>query len=409
MQRIFPNERVLSKYKMNLYLTKNHNKIWIYLPNYVSLVDMGSFEISLHNQLLFYYVLAEKTEVKVNESPKKSGAECEMDPSSKEELPKKVSPIMMKCMAEVVKPKKGRGGWPKGRKRKPELLNLPPKAPATGYTLYLNEERKLFKNSSLAFHEITKIIGNRWSSLTLDEKKPYLDKAEEDKKRYREELKQYRQSAAYRAYLLKKRRNRLQNNVLSESDMDATDDFDEEDNEELYCRTCDQWFHNLHNKREHLQGKQHIQAVAGNITRELGTDVNGVATTSTTSLSTSLDESSLDGMPNLKKTEADKEKPSTVNDVMEQLSALVTKRETELRILENRRQEAVSQQQALCSQLYLLNERHKKLQKDLLLLKEKEKEVEKCVYNLWQVPSWFVITDPNATDSTTDVKSESTE
>ncbi|CAH1981496.1 unnamed protein product [Acanthoscelides obtectus] len=342
-------------------------------------------------------VLAEKTEVKVNESPKKSGAECEMDPSSKEELPKKVSPIMMKCMAEVVKPKKGRGGWPKGRKRKPELLNLPPKAPATGYTLYLNEERKLFKNSSLAFHEITKIIGNRWSSLTLDEKKPYLDKAEEDKKRYREELKQYRQSAAYRAYLLKKRRNRLQNNVLSESDMDATDDFDEEDNEELYCRTCDQWFHNLHNKREHLQGKQHIQAVAG------------VATTSTTSLSTSLDESSLDGMPNLKKTEADKEKPSTVNDVMEQLSALVTKRETELRILENRRQEAVSQQQALCSQLYLLNERHKKLQKDLLLLKEKEKEVEKCVYNLWQVPSWFVITDPNATDSTTDVKSESTE
>ncbi|CAH1981504.1 unnamed protein product [Acanthoscelides obtectus] len=183
MQRIFPNERVLSKYKMNLYLTKNHNKIWIYLPNYVSLVDMGSFEISLHNQLLFYYVLAEKTEVKVNESPKKSGAECEMDPSSKEELPKKVSPIMMKCMAEVVKPKKGRGGWPKGRKRKPELLNLPPKAPATGYTLYLNEERKLFKNSSLAFHEITKIIGNRWSSLTLDEKKPYLDKAEEDKKR----------------------------------------------------------------------------------------------------------------------------------------------------------------------------------------------------------------------------------
>lgn len=44
--------------------------------------------------------------------------------------------------------------------------------------------------------------------------------------RYREELKQYRQSGAYRSYLNKKRKKRLQNNVLSESDMDATDDFD---------------------------------------------------------------------------------------------------------------------------------------------------------------------------------------
>lgn len=136
------------------------------------------------------------------------------------------SPVFNTALMEITKQKKGRGGWPKGRKRKPELLNLPPKAPATGYNLYLNEHRKSFKDSSLAFHEITKIIGNKWSSLTLEEKKPYLEKAEEDKKRYREELKQYRQSDAYRAYLTKKRKKRLQNNVLSESDMDATDDFD---------------------------------------------------------------------------------------------------------------------------------------------------------------------------------------
>lgn len=139
-----------------------------------------------------------------------------------------VDPVVnqIKVSIDISKPKKGRGGWPKGRKRKPELLNLPPKAPATGYTLYLNEQRKLFKDSSLAFHEITKIIGNKWSSLTLEEKKPYLEKAEEDKKRYREELKQYRQSDAYRAYLTKKRKKRMQYNVMSESDMDATDDFD---------------------------------------------------------------------------------------------------------------------------------------------------------------------------------------
>lgn len=136
------------------------------------------------------------------------------------------SEIVAPAISDVHKPPKRRGGWPKGRKRKPELKNLPPKAPATGYNLYLNEQRKLFKDSNLVFHEITKIVGNKWSNLSLEEKRPYLAKAEEDKRRYREELKQYRQSDAYRAYLAKKRRDRLQNNVLSESDMDATDEID---------------------------------------------------------------------------------------------------------------------------------------------------------------------------------------
>lgn len=56
----------------------------------------------------------------------------------------------------------------------------------------------------------------------------------------------------------------------------------DEDNEELYCRTCDQWFHNLHNKREHLQGRQHVQAVVGDMRSEFGI---------------SLDKSSLDAAP----------------------------------------------------------------------------------------------------------------
>lgn len=167
---------------------------------------------------------------KMNSIPNVKLEKTELNNISKacqEEDPKSSKvPVFNKALLEITKQKKGRGGWPKGRKRKPELLNLPPKAPATGYNLYLNEQRKSFKDSSLAFHEITKIIGNKWSSLTLEEKKPYLEKAEEDKKRYREELRQYRQSDAYRAYLTKKRKKRLQNNVLSESDMDATDDFD---------------------------------------------------------------------------------------------------------------------------------------------------------------------------------------
>lgn len=52
---------------------------------------------------------------------------------------------------------KKKGGWPKGRKRKPELLeNRPPKAPSTGYVLYLNEKRKLFKD--MPFPEVSDIL-----------------------------------------------------------------------------------------------------------------------------------------------------------------------------------------------------------------------------------------------------------
>ncbi|XP_065172699.1 uncharacterized protein [Atheta coriaria] len=275
-------------------------------------------------------------------------------------------------------PVKKRGGWPKGRKRKPELLHLPPKAPSTGYNLYLNEQRLLFKKSSLPFHEITKLIGNKWSSLRLEEKKPYLERAEEEKKRYREELREYRQSSAYQLYLANKRRNRAKYNVLSESDMDATDDLDEEDNEELYCRTCDQYFHNLHNKREHLQGRQHMQMLAGAIHSD--------------SFSTSLDESSLDCVTASK---TEKKPPSDASECMNLLIAAVSKRETDIKLLQRAIKDKNTLNTALYQQLSLLKDREAKMKKELQLLKEHDKDMKQAVINLWQVPSWFVNNDGN--------------
>ncbi|KAL1506498.1 hypothetical protein ABEB36_005850 [Hypothenemus hampei] len=292
---------------------------------------------------------------------------------------------------QVLVKKKGRGGWPKGRKRKPELLNLPPKAPATGYNLYLNEQRSFFKDSSLPFYEITKIIGNRWSSLNLDEKKPYLERAEEEKKRYREELKQYRQSEAYRAYLNKKRKKRMQNNVLSESDMDATDDFDEEDNEELYCRTCDQWFHSLHNKKEHLQAKKHLTSLAGDMHRELS-DIESSTTIKTESsmVSNSLDESSLEGSTSIVNRETNNA-TTTVYEAMCQVASLLKKREQEIGTLKIKQQKLVDEQEALCQQLNQLSAAEAALQKDLSAKREIEKELEAKVFHLWQVPSLCVM------------------
>ncbi|XP_063226430.1 uncharacterized protein LOC134533105 [Bacillus rossius redtenbacheri] len=188
---------------------------------------------------------------------------------------------------------KRRGGWPKGRKRKPQLEEMhPPKAPATGYVLFLNEKRRNYKD--LPFPEVTKLLGNEWSKLSLDDKKVYLEQAEVEKKRYREELRAYRQSDAYQAFLNRKRAKHLQGNGTEESDMDATDEIEDEDNEELYCRTCDQWFSSLHNKKEHLYGRQHLQSIAGDFSKkgQAGEQEGG---SSTHSMSTSLDESSMDG------------------------------------------------------------------------------------------------------------------
>lgn len=56
--------------------------------------------------------------------------------------------------------------------------------------------------------QVTKLLGNEWTRLDKSQKKFYLDKAEIDKKRYREELRLYRKSEAYQSYLRWKRLKR---------------------------------------------------------------------------------------------------------------------------------------------------------------------------------------------------------
>lgn len=50
--------------------------------------------------------------------------------------------------------------------------------------------------------------------------------------------------------------------------------------------------------------------------------------------------------------------------------------------------------------MHALRQRHVKLKTDLCVLKEEEHNMEAKVAQLWQVPSWFVITDFNTETST---------
>ena len=50
-----------------------------------------------------------------------------------------------------------------------------------GFFEWLNPDNK----------ELIKVMGEEWNKLTDDEKKPYVEKAEEDKKRYKREMEAY--------------------------------------------------------------------------------------------------------------------------------------------------------------------------------------------------------------------------
>lgn len=76
-------------------------------------------------------------------------------------------------------------------------------------------------------------------------------------------------------------------------------------------------------------------------------------------------------------------------------------RDKEVKGLKINLQQAAATHEALCQQLTSLKERESKLRGDLLLLKEQEKEMEMKVFQLWQVPSWFIIDKSTIRDEVT--------
>nr|XP_045584938.1 high mobility group protein 20A-like isoform X1 [Procambarus clarkii] len=99
-------------------------------------------------------------------------------------------------------------GWPKGRKRRllPKDSNAP-KGPLSGYMLFMSDQREIIRqsNAGLAFHEITKLVAQRWAQLDANTKTKYLEAAEADKERYQRELEEYQKTDAYKKFMQKQR------------------------------------------------------------------------------------------------------------------------------------------------------------------------------------------------------------
>ncbi|CAL1537670.1 unnamed protein product [Lymnaea stagnalis] len=178
--------------------------------------------------------------------------------------------------AEICITTKRKGGWPKGKKRKVKPAVTGPRAPVTGYVLYAMDRRKEIKQShpDINFPEVTKILGQEWSTMAPEVKDKYLAAADEDKKRYREELKAFRSSDTYQETVRKKmmlgsdgrKIEQLFNENISTKYILT---FDKDTASELYCKVCQVYFSNLHNKREHMYGKAHIQNITGEVEKEL--------------------------------------------------------------------------------------------------------------------------------------------
>eukprot|EP00850_Spirogloea_muscicola_P005224 SM000023S07680 [mRNA] locus=s23:884070:884862:- [translate_table: standard] len=78
------------------------------------------------------------------------------------------------------------------------LARRGPKRPMSAYLYFSIEKRTAMKEEqpSLSFGELSKALGERWLKLSPEEKQPYKIRAEEDRRRYDEEVQQQRSEGA---------------------------------------------------------------------------------------------------------------------------------------------------------------------------------------------------------------------
>ena len=86
--------------------------------------------------------------------------------------------------------KKNNAEKPKKRGKKDKDA---PKRPISAYFFYNQERRETLKKEkpNLDNKDLIRAMSEEWNKLTDEEKKPYVKKAEADKKRYIEEMKVY--------------------------------------------------------------------------------------------------------------------------------------------------------------------------------------------------------------------------
>ncbi|XP_006655061.1 FACT complex subunit SSRP1-B [Oryza brachyantha] len=125
------------------------------------------------------------------------GSDASLSGGEKEKSSKKEASIS-KAPLKKRKPKSGDAEGSEKRKPKKKKDPNAPKRAIAPFMYFSKAERANLKNSNpeLATTEIAKKLGERWQKMTAEEKQPYIEQSQVDKKRYAEESAAYRGAAA---------------------------------------------------------------------------------------------------------------------------------------------------------------------------------------------------------------------
>lgn len=93
---------------------------------------------------------------------------------------------------------------PKEKKGKTKKVKIGPSKPLNAYMWFCKEKREELKGKGFDNTEILREMGRLWKELSEKKKKPYVSKAEDDKERYEEEMKNYVPTEEEKAALLLK-------------------------------------------------------------------------------------------------------------------------------------------------------------------------------------------------------------
>jgi len=106
----------------------------------------------------------------------------------------------MKVNQRVKKKKKKKAPAKKKATRKPpkKKAKKGPKKPTTAYAYFMKEKRKEFegKYPGMKFQDLSKKMSEKWKSLGTEDRKEFDALNEKDKKRYEEEMKDYKPSSS---------------------------------------------------------------------------------------------------------------------------------------------------------------------------------------------------------------------
>lgn len=84
--------------------------------------------------------------------------------------------------------------------------NAPPR-PLTAYFAWMKEHRAQVKeeNPNVTNKELTKKLGEKWSSCTVDDKKPYMETAKTLMEEWKKKMEVYKKTDEYKEFMIKKR------------------------------------------------------------------------------------------------------------------------------------------------------------------------------------------------------------